>query len=310
MPESRQEKLKSRLFDYARTMVRIQMPRLSMEAPAEKKPKDSDEEDINTAGLQPLSINHLREEWKELRSYVLDGEEVETTTVSPTDVSIEAISYLESMVRTLKRRKNELEKKRVYLVNQKDSWVEEFNNDGTESETDIYREAINSLENSIQEIEEKLSLIGFRYSLAELILTQVALLDTVQTWKEFHPRKGPVYEPIDINDAERRAISIGLVVEYVRDRNDYTIIDFESYKECFEKFNFHVDPLNEKYHTTRSSLEKLKLWVPGKEGKEAANLREILSNCVDFAKSNQWRPENLDVLKDEALNSIAMRLDQ
>lgn len=309
MPESRHEKLKSRLFDYARTIVPLQIPRLSQETPPERKPKDSDEEDIDTAGLQPLSINHMRREWKELRSYLLGNDEVETAKVGPNDVDMEAISYLESMVSTLERRKNELEEKRIDLVNQKRSWVEGFNSNGKENEVDTYQETINSLENNIQETEEKISLIGFRYSLAEVMLTQIALLDTVQTWKEFYPRKGPVHESSDISDAKRRAISIGLIVEYIRNKNDYSLRDFESYKECFKRFNFHVDPLNENHLTIRSSLEKLGLWVTEKEGKKAANLREILSNCVDYAKSNQWRPENLDVLKDEALNSVAIRLN-
>jgi len=198
MPESRQEKLKSRLFHYARSLVPIQTPSLPVDLPrtagtqTDLSDREEDEEPAST-GQQLLTLNHLKREWKELRSYVLDGQKKETTMIGPSDVNVDALRYLESVVDTLSRRNDELEERRGEVLKQRAkeraAWTERAEAaDGDSDALEDDRHRLLQLNAQVSEVEHKLSFVGFRRSIAEAMLTQIALLDTIQTWEDFHPR--------------------------------------------------------------------------------------------------------------------------
>ncbi len=93
LPESPQEKLKNRLFRYARSMVQIKLPHLSVESPeeVEENTETAEAEENVSADLQLHALDHVRREWKKLRSYVLGDEDKETSMVGPSDVNMEML---------------------------------------------------------------------------------------------------------------------------------------------------------------------------------------------------------------------------
>lgn len=292
-------------------MVQIKLPRLSVESPdqvAESAEKPGEAEENISTDLQLHTLNRVRREWKKLRSYVLGDEEKETSMVSPRDVDMEAVSYLESMVETLNRREKELRKKQSRVRDDKASWTQSLSdtNDGPH-DRETLRETISALEDRIREIEEMLSIIRFRLSLAEAMLTQIAVVDSIQTWEEFHSR--PLGEDRDSpNQHEKTAILIGLIARYIRDKEVYEIRDDLSYESFFNALSIGEHPLDKSYHAIRSSLDKFGLWETGKEGEEASNLSEILSNCVSFAETHEWRPNDFSTFGEEALKNVARRI--
>jgi len=222
MQESRQERLKRHLFAYTRSLFQIQTSSLPVDSgrttgtKADQSDREEDEEPAS-AGQQPVTLNHLRTKWKSLRSYALGDEEKETAMVGPSDVNVDALRYLESMVDTLSRRNDELEERRDEVLKQRAmeraAWtekVEASEGDSDDGGTDRHR--LLRLNVKLSQVERKLSFVQFRHSMAEVMLTQIALLDTIQAWGDFHPRgqKKDSYEP---NKHEKRAIIIGCVLK-------------------------------------------------------------------------------------------------
>jgi len=62
------------------------------------------------------------------------------------------------------------------------------------------------------------------------------------------------------------------------------------------------------YSSLRYSLDKLGLWETGREGKSASNLPKIRSNCVQFSRQYNWRPDNIDEMYEKILESLEERL--
>jgi hypothetical protein len=310
LPESPQEKLKNRLFRYARSMVQIKLPHLSVESPEEVEgnTETAEAEENVSADLQLHALDHVRREWKKLRSYVLGDEDKETSMVGPSDVNMEAVSYLESTVETLNRRDEELRKKQSRIRKDKNSWTQSLDDaDDGSHDRETLRETISALENRLREIEEMLSIIGFRRSLAEAMLTQIAVADSIQTWEEFHPRR--LRENRNSPDQhQKRAILIGLMAKHIRNKDGYTLQYDLSYNSFFNKLNIGKRPLDRSYLAIRNSLAKFGLWETGQHGDEGSHLDEILSNCVGFAEMHDWRPDDLGSFLEEALETVGRRL--
>jgi len=310
LPESQHEKLKTRLFHYARSMVQIRLPHLSVESPEEVEENAEPAEAEENVSVDPQlhALDHVKREWEKLRSYVLGDEEKETSMVGPSDVDMEAVSYLESTVETLNRRDEELRKKQSRIRKDKKSWTQSLDDaDDGPHDRETLHETISALEDRLREIEEMLSIVGFRRSLAEAILTQIAVFDSIQTWEEFHPR--PLREDKDgPNRHEKTAIVIGLIAKYIRHKDGYKIRDDLSYVSFFNALNIGEHPLDKNYHAIRYSLEKFGLWEAGDEGDEASNLNKILSNCITFAEDRQWRPDNFGIFQEKALKNVTQRI--
>jgi hypothetical protein len=292
-------------------MVQIKLPRLSVESLGDvgERSTEPDEAEENVSVAPQLhAMEHVKREWKKLRSYVLDDEEKETSFVGPSEVSMEAVSYLESMVETLNRRDEELRKKQSRIRKDKKSWTQSLDDaDDGPHDRETLHETISALEDRLREIEEMLSIIGFRHSLAEAMLTQIAVADSIQTWEEFHPR--PLREDKDgPKRHEKTAIVIGLIAKYIRDKDDYEIRDDLPYVSFFNALNIGEHPLDKDYHAIRSSLDKFGLWETGEYGDEASHLSEILSNCIRFAETREWSPDNLSTFQKEALETVGRRL--
>ncbi|WP_375801265.1 hypothetical protein [Salinibacter sp.] len=231
----------------------------------------------------------------------------ETNMVGPSDVNMEAVSYLESMVETLNRRDEELRKKQSRIRNDKKSWNQSLDDaDDGPHDRETLRETISALEDRLREIDEKLSLIRFRHSLAEAMLTQIFVVDTVQTWEEFYPR-GLREDVSDLSIHGKRAIAIGIMVDTVKGKTGYHIKEFDTYKECFKEIIPYKYPLDKGYMTTRGSLDQLGIWEAETEGEEAENLQKILLNCVHFMRERDWRPENADYFAKHALENLGRR---
>ncbi len=229
--------------------------------------------------------------------------------VGPEDVNVEALRYLESIIDTLNRRNDELEKKRDEVLKQRNAWTAAV--EGTEGDSDTQegdRQKLFELNVRLSELEHKLSFVGFRHSMAEAMLTQIALLDTIQTWDDFHPRDRDRNND-GLNKHEKRAIIIGHILERIRNEEDYKFNKFNSYKDFFNRFNIHELPMHKDYGAIRYSLEtKLGLWEKGTEGESASHLPKIRSNCVQFSRKYNWRPDNIDEMYEELLESLAERL--
>jgi len=311
MPESRQEKFKSRLFQFARSLVRIQMPRISEGDPSSGDiESDNQPEEIKDNELprgiehQLFPLQHLERKWEELREVVLPKTDKRTNEIGPEEIDPEGIDYLESIVDTLDRRIDKLEEKRNDLLDQKRPWAEALENDTEVSDEDPNLRAVQSFERRLEETEEKLSYLKFRWSLAEAILTQIAVLDTVQTWEEFHPRA----RSKDMGDHEKRTVVLGLMLNHIREERGYLP---ESGYETYEEFFSEVARVGSKYFACQGpavarSVQNTGCWITGKEGEKAKYLREILRRVIDFARSQTWRPEEevLSTLKKTALEVL------
>jgi len=309
MPESRQEKFKSRLFQFARSLVRIQIPRMSERdlssgaIESDNQPEESKDDDL-PGETQLFPLQHLERKWEELREVVLPETDKRTNEIGPEEIDPEGIDYLESIVDTLDRRIDKLEEKRNDLLDQKRPWAEALENDTEVSDKDSNLRAVQSFERHLEETEEKLSYLKFRWSLAEAILTQIALLDTVQTWEEFHPRSRS--EEVEIH--EKRTIVLGLILIHIREKRGYLPeSDYDTYDEFFSD----AARIGGEYFAcggpaVARSVQNTGRWITGKEGEEAKHLREILLRIIDFARSQTWRPEEevLSTLKKTALEVL------
>lgn len=306
LPESRQEKLKSRLFRYARSMVQIRAPHLaegdpSRAAGSDYEPGEASDED-HQGDHQLLHLQHLKREWKELREVVLPGTDKRTDMIGPDDINKEGIDYLESIVDTLDRLAEKLEEERSNLVDQKRSWAEAHESDTEDSGESSYLSAVQSLERSLEETEEQLSLVYFRRSLAEAILTQIALLDTVLTWEEFHPR--PRSEQMGTH--EKRTVVVGLILNHILEERGYLPdTEYDSYKDFFSAVSdIGGEHLRCQGPAVNTSLRETGCWITGKEGVKASHLRQIMVNAIRYAKSKTWRPKKLRSLKKRASDTL------
>jgi len=97
-------------------------------------------------------------------------------------------------------------------------------------------------------------------------------------------------------------------LECIRKEKDYILRSFNSYKDFFNRFNIHERPMHVNYSSLRYSLDKVGLWVTGTEGESASNLSKIQSECVRFSHEYSWRPDNVDEMYEELLESLAERL--
>jgi len=270
---------------------------------SDNQPEESKDDDL-PGETQLFPLQHLERKWEELREVVLPKTDKRTNEIGPEEIDPEGIDYLESIVDTLDRRIDKLEEKRNDLLDQKRPWAEALENDTEVSDEDPNLRAVQSFERRLEETEEKLSYLKFRWSLAEAILTQIAVLDTVQTWEEFHPRA----RSKDMGDHEKRTVVLGLMLNHIREERGYLP---ESGYETYEEFFSEVARVGSKYFACQGpavarSVQNTGCWITGKEGEKAKYLREILRRVIDFARSQTWRPEEevLSTLKKTALEVL------
>jgi hypothetical protein len=101
------------------------------------------------------------------------------------EVSVDGIKYLETIVDVMEKRVQELEEEREEEIVFKMNWMETLQESTSESKKENCRDAIVGAEQRLEEIDERLSLVHYRRSLAEVMLTQIALLDTVIPWDQY-----------------------------------------------------------------------------------------------------------------------------
>jgi hypothetical protein len=310
MPDDRHEELEQRLAQYARSFTDFHMPSLAAETA----------DDESTPGKLLHSMALLEKDWSSLRERVLSDDaqrdEDEDLDPHPSHVTLDGIRHLQAMVDVLSRRIDELEQQRMQEIKLKHTWMESSDSeDSRQASDEESRKVIVSTEQRIETIEEKLSLAKYRMSMAETMLTQITLFDTVQPWEDFFQMDSRPTETQggDPSDNIKRTILIGLALDHFQSTKGY-LPSFGDKGEYGSKSNFKLvvsdlppKDLILRYGpgTVEHALRETDCWMTGKPGRTGAHLRETMQNAIRFAENHQWRPGK-DVLA--SLKKTAMKL--
>jgi hypothetical protein len=304
MPTDREEKLEERLSVYARSITDFYVPRLA----GEKTEFGDGQGKIE----QLYGTGFLEAEWKSLRERVLPGKD-SNSRPDPSDVDPHGLDYLESILEVTDRRIADLEEERETWIEQKIHWLDSTRNgDASAEETGPPRDVIHSIESQIEEIEEKLSFVRYRHSLAETMLTQIALFDTIQTWEEFAPGMSFPRENDGetLTTAQKRTILMGKVLKFYREEHDQ-LPDFREKSKLKETFA-RIDPefFSCGKKPIADALKATGCWIGTRSGRSAERsregcLRDIMSRAIDYAERSEWdvSDERIKKIKEGAFDT-------
>ena len=316
-PESKEERLEERLAHYARSITQLHKPRLSG-----KTTKLDQQGKIE----QLYNPDFLEWEWKTLREHVLSGRD-EKSRPHPSDINPDGLSYLETIEQVCRRKVASLEESQQDLMEKEARWRDSTQDeeepqdvsDGEESPQDV----LQSIGNQIEETEELLSLARYRHSLAEAMLTQIALFDTVLPWAEFEPAldfpgedKGE-----ELTTGQKRTVVIGQVLKAYREEHG-ELPDFSKKRELKEAFASVIEAdsdfteiefgvFNCSKKAIADSLKETECWPPTRPGRTAERssegvMEDIMLEAIDYAEQSDWQvPDGVvEKVKEKALEKV------
>lgn len=311
--ESKEERLEERLTEYARSITPLHLPRLSGKT-TELGDRQGKVEQLYTSG-------YLKGEWKALRDHVLQDRD-EKSRPHPSDINPDGLRYLETIEEICGRKIADLEERQEDLIEEKTHRLKSAK-DGEKGDEDS-QEVLQSIENQIEEIEEQLSLARYRHSLAEAMLTQIALFDTVLPWRDFEPvldfsGEG---EGKRLTDRQRRTVVIGQVLKAYREEHG-RLPDFSKKKELKEAFasvketdsdlteiEFELFSCSKK--AIADSLKETGCWpetTPGQKAERSSKgvMREIMDSAIDYAERSDWEVSAgvVEKVKEKALEKVS-----
>lgn len=307
-PEGKDERLEKRLAHHARSITQLHKPRL-----LGKTREVGDRGEIE----QLYSTDFLEWEWKTLREHVLSGRDKKSRP-HPSDINPDGLSYLETIEQVCRRKVTSLEERRDDLMGKKARWLtstqaeEKAQNEsnGEEAPQDV----LQSIENQIEETEEQLSLARYRHSLAEAMLTQIALFDTVLPWTDFEPALdfSGEGEGKRLTDRQRRTVVIGEVLKAYWEEHGQ-LPDYEKKKQLKEDFaRAHPGFLSCGEEAIARGLDKTAYWpdtTPGQKAERSSKgvMREIMDSAIDYAERSDWEVSAgvVEKVKEEALEKVS-----
>lgn len=318
-PESKEKRLEERLTEYARSITPLHLPRLSGKT-TEMGDRQGKIEQLYTPG-------YLKEEWKALRDHVLQDRD-EKSRPHPSEIDPDGLSYLETIEQVCRRKATNLEERRDDLMKQKARWLDstqdeeksQNESDGEEASQDV----LQSIGNQLEEIEEQLSLARYRHSLAEAMLTQIALFDTILPWRDFEPALdfSGEGEGKRLTDRQRRTVAIGQVLKAYKKEHG-RLPDFSKKKELKEAFasvketdsdlteiEFELFSCSKK--AIADSLKETGSWpetTPGQKAERSSKgvMREIINSAIDYAERSDWEVPGgvVKKVKEKALGKVS-----
>jgi len=306
---SRQARLHERLLSHIRSFTEFYYPHLKGEVT----------ELDHLEGNQTLTENlytlvHIEEDWEALRERVAPSAIAEEEP-DPSEVEIEGLEYLEKIRDVMDRRLEELDSERRQQLQHKSHWADESDIDDPNSASQERREeVIQAAEQRLEDIEERISFARYRRSMAEAMLTQVALIDEILPWKTYSKATGgaPIPRRLEeLSKPERRTALIGRALDYFYE-GEGTVPSIDKKKE-FKEWAVEVvrkTGLEEGENTPKIGvvsywLEKTGCWETSETSREGEYLRDIMKQCINYARRN---PLSLPEEKERSLKKAAVNL--
>lgn len=320
-PESKDERLEKRLAHHARSITQLHKPRLSG-----KTREVGDRGEIE----QLYSTDFLEWEWKTLREHVLSGRD-EKSRPHPSEIDPDGLSYLETIEQVCRRKVASLEERQQDLMEKKARWLDSTQNEekpqNESNGEEAPQEVLQSIENQIEETEEQLSLARYRHSLAEAMLTQIALFDTVLPWTDFEPALdfSGEGEGKRLTDRQKRTVVIGRVLKAYWEEHGQ-LPNFSKKKELKEAFSnlkkpdsdlteieFELfDLFNCRKKAIADSFKETECWPTTRPGRTAERSSEgvmhnIMNCAIDYAERSDLKvPDGVvEKVKEKALGKVS-----
>jgi hypothetical protein len=288
------ETLGERMFRFARKAKGLSLPSL-------RKGTPEGEEWRRGASKELYNTEFLKSTWERLRSKVIDEEAAQEADLvyDPSQIQKSGVEYLNLQRKTLKRRvaelREELRKDREFYRTWQGALdeMEEAVSRGRDPERDIneVRDTVQGARIEVLESREVLSLFGFRLSVVEAMLTQVAVLDYVMTWKEIFGGEAEEHFKEDLEKHEIRTFLIGEAL-HEHEQEEGELPAFDNVDE-FVEWVSKIPKLREyeggdrSKGTIRGAIVEARCWMLDTRGSNTSKLSKTLRNCVKYYQKHQ-----------------------